>query len=254
MKTFIAILILTFSTLTAWGQSSPKKLRFLTPAEIDPARLLPAPPPDGSVAQKQELADLKRLLNARTPERFAQAKWDQDHEDATAFASVIGPAFDLKKLPATAKLMDDVQNDQSVAASAAKEYFHRVFPAVTDTSITDLNCDPAAVRAGAAKPGGRVRRSYPSGHATLGYSVGVVLATLIPEKAQAIQARAADYGLSREVCAEHYHSDVDASHALGTAVGIMLLNNAALRPELDAAQAELIAAHLTMGKESKGTK
>ena len=133
----------------------------------------------------------------------------------------------------------------SAAASTAKEYFHRVFPAVVDTSITDLNCDPAAVRAGAAKPGGRVRRSYPSGHATLGYSMGIVLATLIPEKAQAIQARAFDYAYSREVCAEHYHSDVDASHALGTAVGLMLLNNAALKPEIDAAKAELKAAHLT---------
>jgi acid phosphatase (class A) len=246
MKTTIAIL--TLSALIAFGQASPKKLRYLTPGEIDPARLLPAPPPDGSDVQKQELSDLKRLLSARTAERFAQAKWDDEHEDATAFASVIGPGFDLKKLPATAKLMDDVQNDQSVAASTAKEYFHRVFAAVIDTSIVDLNCDPAAVRAGAAKPGGRVRRSYPSGHATMGYSVGVVLATLIPEKAQAIQARAADYALSREVCAEHYHSDVDASHALGTAVGIMLLNNAALKPEIDAAKAELKAAHLTMGK------
>jgi acid phosphatase (class A) len=248
MKTTIAILTLTLSALTVFGQSTPKKLRYLTAAEIDPARLLPPPPVDGTNVQNQELADLKRLLNARTPERFAQAKWDQDHEDATAFAAVIGPAFDLKSLPATAKLMDDVQNDQSVAASAAKEYFHRVFPAVIDTSITDLNCDPAAVRAGAAKPGGRARRSYPSGHATMGYSVGIVLATLIPEKAQAIQARAADYALSREVCAEHYHSDVDASHALGTAVGLMLLNNASLKPEIDAARAELKAAHLTTGK------
>lgn len=247
MKTPIAFLILTMLVPAASGQSapSPKKLGFLTQAEIDPARLLPPPPVDGSDVQKQELADLKRLLKARTPERFAQAKWDQDHEDASAFASVIGPAFDLKKLPATAKLMADVENDGNIAAGAAKEYFHRVFAAVIDTSITDLNCDPAAVRAGAARPGGRVRRSYPSGHATMGYSVGLVLATLMPGKAQVIQARAADYALSREVCAEHYHSDVDASHALGAAVGTMLLNNAALKPEIDAARAELKAAHLT---------
>jgi acid phosphatase (class A) len=246
----ITLFALALSALTAWGQTAPgpKKLKFLTPADINPARLLPPPPADGSEAQVQEMADLKRLLNHRTPERFTQAKWDQDHEDATAFSDVIGPAFDLKALPATARLLADVENDQSVAASAAKEYFHRVFPAVIDTSITDLNCDPAAVRAGAAKPGGRVRRSFPSGHATLGYSVGVVLATLIPEKAQAIEARASEYGYSREVCAEHYHSDVDASHALGVAVGTMLLNNAALKPEIDAARAELRAARITTVK------
>jgi acid phosphatase (class A) len=254
MRLRIAILCMTVSALSAQSAPGPKKLKFLTPAEIDPGRLLPPPPADASDTQKQELDDLKRLLKARTPERFEQAKWDQDHEDASAFAAVLGPQFDLKALPATAKLLADVENDQSVAASAAKEYFHRVFPAVIDTSITDLNCSPAAVRAGAAKPGGRVRRSYPSGHATLGYSLGVVLATLIPEKAQVIQARAADYALSREVCAEHYHSDVDASHVLGTAVGIMLLNNAALQPEIEAAKAELRASHLTATQKSGTNK
>lgn len=243
-------LILLFAALLplVCGQGAPKKLRFLKPADIDPARLLPPPPTDGSEVQKQELADLKRLLKTRTSARFQQAKWDDAHEDSSAFASVIGPEFNLKALPATAKLLADVENDQSVAASAAKEYFHRVFAAVIDPSITDLNCDPAAVRRGAARPGGRVRRSYPSGHATMGYSVGVVLATLIPEKAQAIQARAEDYALSREYCAEHYHSDVEAAHALGIATGIVLLNNTALQPEISAAKAELAAVRITSRK------
>ena len=35
--------------------------------------------------------------------------------------------------------------------------------------------------------------------------------------------RAADYAYSREVCGDHYHSDVEASRALGTAVGVLLL-------------------------------
>jgi acid phosphatase (class A) len=249
----IAILCMLLSTLPSYGQQAPapKRLRILTPAEIDPALILPPPPMDGSATQEQELADLKRLLAARTPERFTQAKWDQDHEDSSIFASVIGPAFDLKALPATAKMLSDIENDQNIAASAAKEYFHRVFAAVTDTSIVDLNCDPAAVRAGAAKPGGRVRRSYPSGHATLGFTVGIVLAGLIPEKAQAILARAQDYGYSREVCGEHYHSDVEASHALGTALGIRFLNSAALKPEFEAAKAELRAAHITTKQEQE---
>jgi acid phosphatase (class A) len=73
----------------------------------------------------------------------------------------------------------------------------------------------------------------------------VVLASLIPEKSQAILIRAADYAYSREVCGDHYHSDVEASRALGTTVGALLLNNAALRPQVDAAKAELRAAHIT---------
>jgi acid phosphatase (class A) len=243
-KTTIIMLALLLLTPAAFAQQKQKTLKYLTAAEIDPSHLLPPPPKDGTEAQKQELADLKRLLAARTTERFKQAQWDDQHESSIVFASAIGPEFDLTKLPATAKLLADVENDQSVAASAAKQYFHRTFAAVIDTSIVELNCDPAAVKAGAAKPGGRALRSYPSGHATMGYSVGVVLAALIPEKSQAILARAADYSYSREVCGEHYHSDVEASHALGNSIGIMLLNNAALKPQIEAAQAELRAARI----------
>jgi acid phosphatase (class A) len=242
MKTTI-ILIAALLATAAFAQG-PKTLRYLTPAEIDPSKLLPASAADGSETQQLEMKELWRILKTRTPERFKQAQWDNDNESPIAFASVIGPAFDLKALPITAKLLDDVQNDQSVAATAAKDYFKRRFAAVVDTSIVPLTCDPADVRASAAKPGGRALRSYPSGHATMGFSIGAFLAALIPNKAQAILVRAAEYGYSREVCGDHYHSDVEASHALGNAVAIMLLKNAALQPQIEASRAELRAAHI----------
>ncbi len=241
MKTIALAFALFLLASTAFSQ---KTLKYLTVSEIDPSRLLPPPPKDGTDVQKQEMLDLKRLLAARTPERFAQAQWDNEHESSIVFASAIGPEFDLAKLPVTTKLLAAVENDQSIAASAAKVYFSRRFAAVVDTSIVPLTCDPADVRASAAKPGGRALRSYPSGHATMGYSVGVFLAALIPEKSQDILARAADYGYSREVCGDHYHSDVEASHALGTALGIMLFNNAALQPQIEASKAELRTARI----------
>jgi acid phosphatase (class A) len=242
MKTTVAILAILLLSSTAFAQ---KTLKYLTDAEIDPSRLLPPPPKDGTDVQKQELIELKRILATRTPERFQQAQWDNEHESSIIFAGAIGPEFDLAKLPATAKLLAAVENDQSVGASAAKAYFSRRFAAVVDTSIVPLTCDPADVRASAAKPGGRALRSYPSGHATMGYAVGVFLAALIPEKSQAILARAADYAYSREICGDHYHSDVEASHALGNALGIMLLHNAALQPQIEASRAELRQAHIT---------
>ena len=242
MKYTIAVGVCLLLASASYGQ---KKLQYLTAAEIEPSRLLPPPAKDGSSTQQQELAELQRILSTRSPERFRQAQWDNEHESSIVFAAAIGPQFDLAKLPATAKLLAAVENDQSVAASAAKVYFSRRFAAVIDTSIVPLTCDPADVRASAAKPGGRALRSYPSGHATMGYSVGVFLAALIPERAQAILTRAADYAYSREVCGDHYHSDVEASHALGTALGVMLLNNAALRSQIEASKAELRTGHIT---------
>jgi acid phosphatase (class A) len=233
---------------SAFGQTpkpapkAPKTLVYLTPEQIDPSRLLVPPPKDGSPSQQEEMAAVKRLIHSRTAERYAQATWDAEHEDASPFAVTIGPAFDLAKLPATAKLLESVLHDQAIAASTAKDYFHRKFPVTAEmpASYREWTCDAAD-----RKPDSRPLRSYPSGHATLGYSVGVVLAALIPEKSQAILLRAADYAYSREVCGDHYHSDVEASRALGTALGVMLLGNAALKPQLDAAKAELRSAHLT---------
>jgi acid phosphatase (class A) len=229
-------------TRQALGLRPIHSLMALTAVEIDPSRLLPAPPPEGSPAQEREMTEVKRLVANRTPERFASAKWDAAHEDPSAFSATLGRAFDLTRLPATARLLAAVVNDQALAASAAKEYFHRKFPvAVADPSnFADWTCD-ATPRKSADRP----LRSYPSGHTTLGYTLGIVLADLIPDKAQAILARAEEYGYSREICGDHYHSDVEAGHALGTAIGLRLLENAALRPDVEAARAELRAAGIT---------
>ncbi len=94
--------------------------------------------------------------------------------------------------------------DQGIATSTAKDYFHRKFP-VTENLTS--NCNDWTCDAGDHKPESRPLRSYPSGHATRGYSVGIVLAALIPEKLQALLIRAADHAYSREVCGDHYHSD-----------------------------------------------
>ncbi|HEX8031823.1 MAG TPA: phosphatase PAP2 family protein, partial [Vicinamibacterales bacterium] len=89
---------------------------------------------------------------------------------------------------------------------------------------------------------GNPGRSYPSGHATLSYSVGPVLARLMPAKAGAIMARAQDYALSRQICGVHFPSDTEASHALGSMVSTRLLFDPSMQPKLDAARAELARA------------
>ncbi|THD57312.1 phosphatase PAP2 family protein [Phenylobacterium sp.] len=214
---------------------APKTLKILTPDQVNPARLLAPPPEDGSAAQRLDLSEVQRAYRERSPERYAQAKWDDTHESPELFAATLGPAFDLAKLPETAKLLALVDNEQSVSANIAKRYFLRNRPWAIDTSI--VACD--------YKPGANSKTSYPSGHATLGYSVGGVLAELIPERAQAILARATDYAYSREVCGAHYPSDVEASHVLGSAIALQMLANPKVMPMVSAARAELRAAGLT---------
>lgn len=212
--------------------AEPAKPGFLIASELDASRLLPPPPVEGSAAARAELADLHAMEGARTPQTLAHAKSDDVTKDASIFAAAMGPGFDLKALPATAKLMAEVRKEEKIAADGAKAYFQRKRPWIVDASLQSCSREDEPLS------------SYPSGHATMGYSMAVVLADLAPDKAQALLARAADYADSRLVCGMHFRADIVAGQALGTTVGIELLHSAAFRADRDAAQAELRAAHM----------
>lgn len=221
----------------ALAQAAPaakpqKVLQLLAPADIDPARLLPPPPAEGSALEKADLADVRRAIADASSERRAQAKWDDDHEDPSMFVPTLGERFDLDKLPATREVLAIVQNDASVAAGGAKKFFLRKRPWAVDASIQ--SCDP----------GDKPLTSYPSGHSTLGYSLAMTLAVLIPEKAQALMSRGQDYAYSRVVCGSHYITDTRASQALAAAFVTLLLKDPAFQAKLSAAHAELKAAGL----------
>jgi acid phosphatase (class A) len=218
---------------TAAPAAKPQKvLQLLVPADIDPTRLLPPPPAEGSAAEKADLADVRRAIADRSPERLAQAKWDDEHEDPSMFVPTLGARFDIAKLPATGEVLAIVQNDASVAASGAKKVFVRKRPWAVDASIQ--TCDPDD------KP----LTSYPSGHSTLGYSLGMTLAVLIPEKSQILMTRANDYAYSRVVCGSHYVTDTRASQALAASFVTALLKDPTFQAKLAAAHAELKAAGL----------
>jgi acid phosphatase (class A) len=211
-------------------------LHFLMPGDIDPALLLPPPIADGSPTQLGEVAEVLQLQKNASSARWDQAVWDDRHESAELFTPTLGPSFNLAALPATAKAMASVQNERDVATNTAKVFFDRARPW---TFNADIKVCEAAGRDGAQ------RRSYPSAHATLSFAEGVVLANLMPDKGAIIMARAADFAMSRVICGVHYKSDIVASQALGTSIGVLLLHNAAFKPQLEAARSELRAAGLT---------
>ncbi|MCI3182199.1 acid phosphatase [Caulobacter sp. CCUG 60055] len=210
-----------------------KVLQFLTAEDVDARRLLPPPPADDAAAGKADLEAVRQTIAARSPERLAQAKWDDDHEDPSAFFATAGEGFDLKTLPATAEVMKIVQVDAAAAATAAKKVFARKRPWAVDPAIP--TCDPDD------KP----LTSYPSGHAAQGYAFAMTYAVLMPEKAQAFMVRAKDYALSRVVCGAHFPTDIQASHALSAAVVASLLKNPGFQAKVAAAKAELRTAKFT---------
>jgi len=204
----------------------------LEPWQVDPARLLPPPPAPGSARAKAELDEVKAIMAARTPAMLEAARHDDGDEKPDMFQAALGPSLDLARLPATSKVLDEVAQEEDPGSRPAKDFFHRDRPWVVDPALTP--CVPG-------KPT-QAHASYPSGHATRSYSMGIVLASLVPSKAQAIMARAAEFAENRLVCGMHFRSDIVAGQALGTIIALDLMQNPAFKSDFEAAKAELARA------------
>jgi acid phosphatase (class A) len=208
-------------------QAAPSTSQFLSATELDLGLSLPQPAAEGSTEQMQELAELHRLEDSRTPSDWKRAQWDDSHESGEIFADVLGPNFDLSKLTATAKLLADVRQEEKIAAKRAKDHFKRKRPWVLDPSLKTCSREDGPLT------------SYPSGHTVMGYSMAEVLVAAIPAKSQAIMARAQEYAYNRLVCAMHFESDIEAGKTLGIEIGDALLKNPKFQSELQAASSEL---------------
>jgi acid phosphatase (class A) len=226
----MAVLAGAISPAALLAAAPAPALHYLSPAEFAPTITLPYPPARGSEIEKAELAQLHAIVASASPERLARAVWDDAHEDPQIFDDVLGVT--LEQLPQTWALLKEVQEEADVTADVDKDAFGRERPWSVDPTLA--NCD--------AGKGKKSNRSYPSGHASLSYSVGYVLAQILPELAPPILARAADYAMSREICGVHYPSDTEASHVIGTLIASKLLANPAFREKLAPARTELRAA------------
>ena len=200
----------------------------LAPEETNVARLLPPPPAPGSEAERAEVSELHAIQAARSPADLAHALDSGKHEDAAIFAAVLGPGFDLSRLPATARLMAQVRADDSAAVKRAKAYFQRPRPWVVDSTL--VGCPH-----GDNKP----LSSYPSGHSTMIFAAAGVLAELVPEKAQSLQSFAQAYAHDRLICGHHFQSDVVAGEVYGGVIAADLLHRPEIQSLVAAARAEL---------------
>jgi len=217
-----AVLILALGLCPLSAQAA-----LLSPSEVDASRYLPPPPATGSVDEKAEFQELKAIAARSTPEEMAAAAHDAKDETPDIFNRAIG--IDATTKPETFKLLTMVMEEEDGDTKGAKAYFHRLRPYSVDPSIK--TCEPV-------KPG-KAANSYPSGHSSLAFSMGVVLASLIPEKSQAILARASEYAEHRLVCGVHYRSDIVAGQQFGTILALRLMQNPTFRAQMDRARAEL---------------
>ena len=222
-----------YAALLALGLFSlPVQAGILPPDAFDAAHFLAPPPAADSAQTKWELQELYAIAARSSEADRALAARDAKDETADNFNAAIG--FDLAVVsPKTFKLITLVGDEEEDDTKAAKAFFHRDRPFAVDSTLK--SCEPV-------KPGKATNNSYPSGHTTRGFAMAEILSALLPDKSQAILARASEYAEHRLVCSVHYRSDIAAGQQYGTLIALKLMADPGFKAQMDAARAELRAA------------
>lgn len=184
-----------------------------------------AGPPSGALFE----AEARAVRGPWSEARMALARVDDRFDVFSAFAPVLGERFTEANYPLTDAALERVLAPLGAAIGVAKSRYDRERPFEVDNAVTP--CVEATDRL-------RASGSYPSGHAAFGWAWGLVLAELDPAHADAILARAREYGDSRVVCGLHYPSDVEAGRIIAAAALARLHAEREFRAALDAARAE----------------
>jgi acid phosphatase (class A) len=208
---------------------------YLKDGALDAAAVLPPPPKADSAGQAADAATY-----AATRALAGSPRWYLATSDVPSgvgallddFSCAAGRRLDPAGLPALAALLARTRRDVVVVVRDAKARFARPRPHLGNDAPLCVDRSEALDRSFA----------YPSGHATEGWTFGLVLAALMPERAASLLARARIYGESRIVCGVHWASDVEAGRLAGSALFAALVGDPAFRADLDRARGELAAA------------
>jgi acid phosphatase (class A) len=230
LKRLLPLLLLVFPlpALAAQHCMDPSHLgpdHYMQPSQIDLVSVLGPPPAPGSSEGQTDLRAVLEAQRTRTPMEVAEAKANSCFS-IFAFAGVVGPDFNPAKLPFTVAFFQRVFDDGMHGVEAAKKHFNRPRPFVADKQITTVVQQPA-------------NASYPSGHATFAYMTAILLANMVPEKAEAIFERAAAFTRSRVIAGVHYPSDLVAGRIAAAVVDNVLLHDGAFKADLAKSRAEV---------------
>jgi acid phosphatase (class A) len=198
---------------------------YVQPNQIDLIDLLGPPPSPDSAQGKKDLQAVVEAQGSRTAAEIAQAKADNCFS-IFAFSGVIGAGFEPSRLPFTVVFFHRVFDDGMHGVAGAKKYFNRPRPFVAEKEITTVVPQPA-------------NASYPSGHATFAYMTAILLAEMVPEKADAIFERAADFAHNRVIAGVHYPTDVAAGRVSAAVIDNLLLHDSAFETDLARSRAEV---------------
>ena len=202
-------------------------------APEDSLVLSPPPPAPGSAAEARDLEASRAALALRGTPRWELAAADAELQGPSATAAMscaAGVAIGPQTTPKTDRLLRRALPDLGQSTSVIKARFQRPRPFVSNGAPI---CTPQS------EAGLRGNGSYPSGHSAIGFGWGLILAELLPARANALVARGRAFGDSRRVCNVHWLSDVEEGRVAAVAVLARLHAEPAFQKDLKAARSEL---------------
>jgi acid phosphatase (class A) len=218
---------------------------YLGGATIDITPVLPPAPKKGDIRYEAD----RKIFKATRGEK-GSARWQLATDDVpssiadvmTDFSCAAGIALSPAATPATYRLLANASADTGRATNAAKDIYKRLRPLVIDKGpVCEKDRDELAKS-----------YDYPSGHTTRGWTFGLVLSELLPDRASPILVRARSYGESRIVCGAHNMSAVEAGRLSATVTMQSVRAAAGYRSDLETARAELAAAKASGARPDAG--
>jgi acid phosphatase (class A) len=199
----------------------------------DTYKILPPAPVAGTTRYAADRTTFLETRSLKDTPRWALAQNDVNQAAILKdLACAVGVELTQANAPKTATLVARVGRDVSHATDRPKDIYKRKRPYLIDEGPI---CVPRS-DALAQSP------DYPSGHNTWGWTVGLIMAELVPDRSTEILARARAFGEGRLVCGVHNLSAVEAGRMNASIVVAGLHGSEAFRKDLEAVRKEVAAA------------
>lgn len=212
---------------------------YLQPAaRPDLTRILAQPPAPGS---PRALADAAIFDQSRALKDTPRWKLATDDVKGTAFhhfEAALGVTLTPANAPILNALLERAGDDRSVVG-VAKDHWGTKRPYIGKDSAPV--CEPKRVDL-TANP------DYPSGHSAFGEHVALILAEVVPARADELYARGREYAESRWICGSHTVSATEAGLQSGMVIYAAEHRSEAFLRDIAMARAEVAAAMAAAGK------
>lgn len=231
--TAVACAGLAAAAAIAQPPAAPRPPGYLTDQTApDGALILPPAPVAGTDRYAADRAIFKATRALEGTPRWALAQNDVKlgvGDVEADFSCALGVKITPQNAPKLTLLLSRIARDSSRVSNGAKQVFKRDRPFKIDDgaicSPHDNDLDNSY--------------DYPSGHTTLAWADGLVLAELEPDRSTQILTRARAFGESRVVCGVHNASAVEAGRTTGAITAAAVNGSAEFRADLEAARSEL---------------